>query len=610
MRIKIYIILTILSIGINLLSAQHENDNWLFGNNKWLFTTSSSTGFTHTTNLSPNIRYGASVISDKNTGDLLFYCNGYKIYNKNNQVMTGGNHLFGTPSNSVFNATGNPSDQSSIIVPLPNSSTKYYVFYINGNRTTNDQDAFGYAVFNYGLRYAIVDMSLGGGLGEVTSSNNVLFTNPSTPTVYPFGYDNSTTNALTSTFGSDGSSYWIITAKDGNILSYKLDASGLNTTPVSSPARYGSFIKISPDSKKLFTRANISTTGGVFLANFNNTTGTVTNQINIIPNNQITQYIDVAFMPNSAEFSPDSNIVYFTISGSVLCCGIVKSGLAMYNISTGALRGYNNALPSEYEYPLEFNGATGALQRATNGRIYMIQNSKGQASAQDPQYSPVSFGSTINNVYYSYKWLVINTPDIWNTSTNPLTMITPTTGTINGFSFPQLIPSLANVNPCPDNLNINYQVTASQNFQAGQHITASSIINNGLIVNYKAGTDVILNDGFYVKATEGSLFRAYIGPCDGIESFAKYSTPSDSYSKEIKISLISEVKIYPNPTSDYININSGNEKLISWEIYDMSGKFILKGNSIQIDVQNVINGSYLLKINLERRQVSKIVIIK
>lgn len=127
MKIKNYLLLIILCFGSNILFAQHENDNWLFGNNKWTFNNTSPNGFTHTTNLNPYLRYISSVISDKNTGDLLFYSDGYKVYNKNGMIMTNGDNMFGT-NNIAFNTFGNPSDQSSIIVPLPNSNSIYYLF--------------------------------------------------------------------------------------------------------------------------------------------------------------------------------------------------------------------------------------------------------------------------------------------------------------------------------------------------------------------------------------------------------------------------------------------------------------------------------------------------
>ncbi len=591
-----------LSFGSNLLFAQHENDNWLFGNNKWKFDNSSPNGFTHTTNLSSNagiqgsiIRYVSSVISDKNTGELLFYSDGYKIYNKNGVVMTNGNNLFGTSLVYPYDYYGNPSDQSSIIVPVPNSASLYYVFYINGDRDMRDQDFFSTPnpTTNYGLRYAIVDMTLDGGLGAVTSKNNILFSN-------------STTNALTSTVASDGNSYWIVTANNGNFLSYKLDSNGLNTTPISSIAnKYGNFFKISPDGKKLLTRVNAISIGGVFLSNFNNATGIVSNQINIAPNYY---YFDSNNIPNSAEFSSDSNIIYFTAGESFLCCGVQKSGIIMYNISTAALIGYNNSTQS-YTYPLESGSRTASMQRSFDGKIYLIQNTKA-IDTNGYGYRIVSFGYTPNNTgsSISYNWSVINNPNIWNPSINPLSYITPQQGTKNGFSFPQLIPSL---NSCPDNQNIDYPVITSQNFQAGQSITASSTINDGLTVNYKAGNNVTLLPGFYVRATENSLFHAYIGRCDGIiTNFARNSNTSiNNIFKETKVQT-SDLKISPNPASTFINIDSGNEKINSWELLDISGRSILKGSSNKVNVQGLPKTTYLLNINISNKTITKKVIVK
>ncbi|WP_175620210.1 T9SS type A sorting domain-containing protein [Chryseobacterium schmidteae] len=605
MKIKYYLLIIMLSFGSNFLFAQHENDNWVFGNNKWKFDNSSPNGFTHTTNLSSNIgmqgsiiRYVSSVISDKNTGDLLFYSDGYKIYNKNGAIMTNGDNLFTPTPVYQYDYFGNPSDQSSIIVPVPNSRSLYYVFYINGNRRMSDQVFFtAPSPTNYGLRYAIVDMSLSGGLGSVTSKNNVLFSN-------------SETNALTSTITNDGNSYWIVTANNGNFLSYKLNASGLNTTPVvSSGANYGTFIKISPNSQKLLTRQNKS----VWLYNFNNNTGSVTNPFNITPNNNVAAYYnDNSQGPNSAEFSPDSNIVYFISSQANQCTypscpyNISWSGLSMYNINTNSLIGLVNTAPT---YQFSLNGIVAGMQLAKNGKIYLLYN----AVLNDTNgygYKEVIFGNTNTSTgaYISYDWGVINNPNIWSPTVNPLSTITPQNGTRNGFSFPQLIPTL---NPCPDNQNIDYPVTASQNFQAGQSITASSIIDDGLTVNYKAGNNVTLLPGFHVKATENSLFHAYIGPCDGIiANFARNSNTSvNSIFKETK-EQISDLKISPNPASIFININSGNEKITSWELFDISGKSVLKGSSTQVNVQGLPKAAYLLKININNKITTKKVIVK
>lgn len=604
MKTKISFIAFLIALSTNFLFAQHENDNWLFGNSKWRFDNTATNGFTHTTNVTPAIRYTSSVISDKNTGELLFSCNGYNVYNKNGVIMDNGNEMFGAANTTYqYQSFGNPSDQSSIILPVPGSRLLYYVFYINGNRYMNDQiyvQALN-PTTNYGLRYAIVDMSLNGGLGKVISKNNVLFTN-------------SGTNALTSTFASDGNSYWIVTANNGNYLSYKLDSNGLNTSPVVSPGvNLGSFIKISPNAKKLLTREYKS----VWLYDFNNTTGSVTSPYNIIPNDNFAGYYDDdSGGPNSAEFSPDSNIVYFISAGANLCLypacigNISWSGLSMYNISTASLVGVEN---TSIHYKFSLNGLTAGMQLAKNGKIYLIYN----ALLNDTEgygYKEVIFGNTIPNTsnFTSYDWGVINTPNVWSPAVSPLTTITPQKGTRNGFSFPQLIPSLDNiVNPCPEVLYITTPVTSSQVFQAGKSIFASSTINDNLSVEYKAGLNVNLNPGFFVKGDLRGNFKAYINPCT-ITSFNKVG-PSNIEPTFAKTSTIaaSEVKIYPNPASTVVKIDSGKNKLMSWTLYDLSGKNILNGNDLSVPVENLPKSAYLLMIKLDNGStVSKKIIVQ
>jgi len=582
MKTKYYLLLIMLSVGSNFLFAQHENDNWLFGNNKWKFDNSSPSGFTHTTNINPYIRYVSSVISDKSTGSLLFYSDGYKIYNKNGAVMNGGNDLFNT-NNVAFNTYGNPSDQSSIIVPLSNSNSIYYVFYINGNRKVDDQgNNSDTTAYNYGLRYAIVDMTLNGGLGGVTSKNNVLFST-------------SPTNALTSTVASDGMSYWIVSANNGNFLSYKLNSNGLNTTPVMSPAtNYGNFFKISPNSKKLATRINTYPNNGVYLYTFNNFNGSVTNPT------KITTDSDSQNFNNTIEFSANSNSIYYLYLSGCLCGNsTIISYIKGYDLVTNTPM-YN----SQYLQ----NGVS--MQRAENGKIYLMLNNISEYNLDGTRKVDFGWTNTATQLYYSYGWMVLNNPN--NSNPGPLDNIQPQSinNTKNGYSFPQLIPHLEN-NPCPDNQNIDYPVITSQNFQAGQSITASSTINDGLTVNYKAGNNVTLLPGFYVRATENSLFHAYIGRCDGIiTNFARNSNTSiNNIFKETKVQT-SDLKISPNPASTFINIDSGNEKITSWELLDISGRSILKGSSNKVNVQGLPKTTYLLNINISNKTITKKVIVK
>ena len=74
--------------------------------------------------------------------------------------------------------------------------------------------------------------------------------------------------------------------------------------------------------------------------------------------------------------------------------------------------------------------------------------------------------------------------------------------------------------------------------------------------------------------------------------------------------LDKQISIHPNPTSTFINIDSGNEKINSWELFDISGRSVLKGNSTQINVQSLPKANYILKINTANQKVTKKVIVK
>jgi hypothetical protein len=67
-----------------------------------------------------NTTEGVATISNSN-GNLLFYTDGIRVWNKLHQVMPNGTNLFGNPS----------STQSAVIVPKIGDTTRYYVFTVD-----------------------------------------------------------------------------------------------------------------------------------------------------------------------------------------------------------------------------------------------------------------------------------------------------------------------------------------------------------------------------------------------------------------------------------------------------------------------------------------------
>jgi hypothetical protein len=136
----------LLSFHVSLV-AQKQNAVWYFGYNAGLdFNTDPPTPL----HGEMNTLEGCASIADPN-GNLLFYTDGGHVWDRQDHIMPNGFGLLG----------GNSSTQSALIVPLPASCTKYYLF------TTWDDLQFD----GGGMAYSIIDMLLNDGYGDIISSS-------------------------------------------------------------------------------------------------------------------------------------------------------------------------------------------------------------------------------------------------------------------------------------------------------------------------------------------------------------------------------------------------------------------------------------------------------
>jgi hypothetical protein len=176
--------------------AQTKADNWYFGIfAKLNFTSGSPVAGSG----SLNSTEGTASMSDA-AGATLFYTDGVTVWDATDVPMPNGSGLMGDGS----------STQSAMIVPFPQSSTKYYLF-------TTPPDG-GPA----GFRYSIIDMTLNSGKGDVTSVKNMLLTD-------------SITEKICAIKDVSGSGYWIMVHKWGTdeFYDYHLTSSGISTPVIS-----------------------------------------------------------------------------------------------------------------------------------------------------------------------------------------------------------------------------------------------------------------------------------------------------------------------------------------------------------------------------------------
>ncbi|MDA9775231.1 T9SS type B sorting domain-containing protein [Algibacter sp.] len=320
--------------AINVSNCQQESANWYFGNNAGL---NFSNGLV-TPLLDGKLRTneGCATISNNN-GELLFYTDGIRVWDRNHNVMPNGNGLLGNPS----------STQSAIIVPKPNSNSVFYIFTVSAG---GDND---------GLRYSEVNLDLNNGDGDISSLKNKLLVTPSSEKISAVQHAN-------------GKDFWVIAHgwNNSNLLAYKVSELGVDLNPIISTlgAFHGGeskntigYMKISPNGKKI-ALAKWHIDSFVELFDFDSRTGNVYNAI----------LLDNVFesTPDSGaygiEFSPDSRLLYV----SNLNLKIFSSSLHQFDLSS-----YNKPDIINSNTIL-YNGrdVLSGIQLALDGRIY-ISNS-------------------------------------------------------------------------------------------------------------------------------------------------------------------------------------------------------------------------------------------
>lgn len=157
-RIILFIFLVISTIGINVSNAQFSNHLWYFGQNVGISfdkTTNDPTPFNAKLKTDYGLE-GCAVAVHPQSGELMFYTDGHKVYNKNENIMPGGENL----GSKNMNSTG----QAAAISVVPDcTNERFYIFTNTADHTTNP-------FTNGQLLLSIVDMTKNGGLGEVTES--------------------------------------------------------------------------------------------------------------------------------------------------------------------------------------------------------------------------------------------------------------------------------------------------------------------------------------------------------------------------------------------------------------------------------------------------------
>lgn len=366
--IKLKLLGLLIGLSLNYTAiAQNQNNQWRFGSNGTIdFNTVPPSSPGNSLILTGE---GSASIADRNTGALLFYTDGIRIWNANNQVMPNGSGLLGGDQLS--------STTAAVIIPKPFDNNLYYVVTIDQQFTNN------------GVRYSVVDMTLNGGLGDIVSGQKNI----------PLYSTNSEKLHVVPT--SDGCGYWLITynMSSSSFVSFRIDANGINTSPVvstvgSSQGNGAGHIKVN----RQFNKLAIGNLFGALieLFDFNNATGVVSNPITwsyTLSNSSVFYGI---------EFSPDGSKLYVSNLERIVQYDITQPTAALIQAST-----------YDVSAGLSFYSAA-ALQLGPDNKIYVASGGIDAINAPNNAGAACDFQQnaiTLNNGNSGYglpQWIYYN----------------------------------------------------------------------------------------------------------------------------------------------------------------------------------------------------------
>ncbi len=318
---------------LNTAQAQKEGTVWHFGQGAALDFNSGTAVIT--TPSAMRTFEGSASIADAN-GNLLFYTNGGgrdpilsgqssgKIWNRNHQVM----YDMGNTEGGGFSAA-----QSSVIVPKPGASGKYFLFTMEELEFDVGGSVPGQPQ-GRGLSYFEIDMALNGGLGGVSAYSGMVYTQ--------------TYEGLCTVRHANGSDCWI--------LVHQSNGTGLAVFPVTAaglgiPAFYATGggssadIKASPDGQWVSS----GSIGGQNLLRFDPATGILSSPL--VLGNQANR---------SAEFSPNSKRLFILNS---------TNQVQYYDLTSPNI---NASLTTVATVPSD-GIINGQMQLAPDGEIYFTQ---------------------------------------------------------------------------------------------------------------------------------------------------------------------------------------------------------------------------------------------
>jgi len=333
--------------------SSNEADRWFFGQNAGLDFRAQDPVY-DPTNYLLNIPTSPAVAADS-SGNILFFTDGIKVYDRVGQLMPNGDGLHGFVGYTM----------PVLIVPKPGSDSVYYIFTTHRpKQNPSDPQTV------YGLEYNEVNLNRNGGSGDITLKNKVLLP----PEV---------SSKLSAVKHNNGVDYWVVAHKfnSNEFCAFSVTSNGVDTnsyvssslgTVHTGPGETNNgigYMKISPDGKKIATAIHGSDVFEIF--DFDASSGKVTGAITSAAT------FDEAY---GVAFSSDSRYFYAATTSTSLPQPNYTPPSYLFQFDIGMGNSIFNV--NNYDtVALDTLGSYfGGMQLGTDGRIYISRSPYGNAA--------------------------------------------------------------------------------------------------------------------------------------------------------------------------------------------------------------------------------------
>ena len=314
---------------VNFSDSQGWDNYWVMGyqsyNGRPLGGTdiNFSQGFPDTNYVNREMEFfrTCAVISDS-VGNLLFYTNGFYVANATHDTMMNGSGLNpGTFTSQWPDGLG--IAQADIILPDPANNNQYYLFH----ETCQFVGPFGWQVKD--LFCSKIDMTLNGGLGAVTTKNQVVIN------------DTLINGEVTAVKHANGRDWWVVSHRWNSDLYYKLLVTPLGIS-LADTQHIGVINGIGSSGQVVFSRsgtkfARSNNEVGLEILDFDRCSGLFSNAIHILIND--------TGVARGIAFSEDGRYLYVSSTKYVYQYDMYVANVDSSKITVATYDGFYDSIP-------------------------------------------------------------------------------------------------------------------------------------------------------------------------------------------------------------------------------------------------------------------------